>query len=106
MLALRLGDVDRTPHQPVTRTNVTDLAKVLIPLLIENHENLKVELRDTKKTLARVTEERDEARQIIIHLREHNKTLSHILSENIKFKEMTIQRNEGTVQKRMRLSDR
>ena len=31
VLALRLGDVERTPHQPVTRTNVTDLGKVLIP---------------------------------------------------------------------------
>ena len=32
VMALRLGNVERTPpHQPVTRTDVTDLGKVLIP---------------------------------------------------------------------------
>ena len=32
VLALRLGDVDRTPaHRPATRTDITDLGKVLIP---------------------------------------------------------------------------
>lgn len=31
VLALRLGDVDTTPHGPVTRTNITNLGKVVIP---------------------------------------------------------------------------
>jgi hypothetical protein len=70
---------------------------------INDHENLKVELQNTKKTLTQVTGERDEAREIIIQLRENNKILRHMLSENIAFKEMAIQRNEGTVQKKMRL---
>lgn len=70
---------------------------------INGHENLKVELQNTKKTLTQVTGERDEAREIIIQLRENNKILRHMLSENITFKEMAIQRNEGTVQKKMRL---
>ncbi len=70
---------------------------------INDHENLKVELQNTKKTLTQVTGERDEAREIIIQLRENNKILRHMLSENITFKEMAIQRNEGTVQKKMRL---
>jgi len=84
-----------------------EMEKSRLRFLIENHENLKVELRNTEKKLARVTEERDEARNTIIHLREHIKTLSHILSsQNVRLKDMTIQRNEGTTQKRMRLSDR
>ena len=84
-----------------------EMEKSRLRFLIENHENLKVELRNTEKKLARVTEERDEARNTIIHLREYIKTLSHMLSsQNVRLKDMTIQRNEGTTQKRMRLSDR
>ena len=60
----------------------TEKEKVQLRLLMETHENLKAELQNTKKTLSQVTEERDEARRIII------------------------QRNEGTVQKRIRLSER
>jgi len=86
----------------------TEKEKVQLRLLVETHENLKAELQNTKKTLSQVTEERDEARKIIIQLREHNKTHSLKLSENIEFKEITTQRNEGTVQvqKRIRLSER
>ena len=83
----------------------TEKEKERLRFLINDHENLKAELQNTKKTLTQVTEERDEAREIIIQLRENNKILRHMLSENIAFKEMTIQRNEGTVQKRMRLSE-
>ena len=86
----------------------TEKEKVQLRLLVETHENLKAELQNTKKTLSQVTEERDEARRIIIQLREHNNTHSLKLSENIEFKEITTQRNEGTVQvqKRIRLSER
>ena len=86
----------------------TEKEKVQLGLLMDTHENLTAELQNTKQTLAKVTEERDEAREIIIQLREHYKTLSRKLSENIEFKEITTQRNEGTVQvqKRIRLSER
>ena len=84
----------------------TEKEKVQLRLLMKTHENLKAKLQNTKKTLSQVTEERDEARSIIIQLRKHNKTHSLKLSENIEFKEITTQRNEGTVQKRIRLSER
>ena len=84
----------------------TEKEKVQLRLLMKTHENLKAKLQNTKKTLSQVTEERDEARRIIIQLREHNKTHSLKLSENFEFKEITTQRNEGTVQKRIRLSER
>ena len=86
----------------------TEKEKVQLRLLMETHENLKAELQNTKKTLSQITKERDEARRIIIQLREHNKTHRLKSSENIEFKEITTQRNEGTVQvqKRIRLSER
>ena len=75
-------------------------------LLIDAHNKLKVELENTKKALARVILERDEARETITSLRQYNKEfLRHVLSENDKFRKNTLQRNEGTVQKRTRLSD-
>ena len=83
----------------------TEKEQLRLRLLIDTHANLKAELQNTKTTLSQVIKERDEAREIIIQLRKHNKTLSRKISENIKFKEMTIQRNEGRAKKRMRLSE-
>ena len=74
--------------------------------LIDNQNKLKVELENTKRTLAQVTLDRDEARETIRHLRECNNELRRlVLSETIKFRKETVQRNEGTTQKRTRLSD-
>ena len=56
----------------------------------DTQNKLKVELENTKRTLARVILERDEARETIRYLRE---LVRHVLSD------------EGTVQKRTRLSD-
>ena len=135
VIALRLGDVCTIPHRPVTRTNKTDMRQVVIPpstrsqldqltervlkanqemetekqrsrFLIDTQNKLKVELESTKRTLAQVILDRDEARETIRYLRErNNELLRHVLSENAKFRKKTVQRNEGTVQKRTRLSE-
>ena len=74
--------------------------------LIDTQNKLQVELENTKRTLTRVILERDEAKETIRYLREYNKELlHHVLSENDKFRKKTVQRNEGTVQKRTRLSE-
>ena len=63
--------------------------------LIDTQNKLKVELENTKRTLAQVILDRDEARKTITHLRECNNELRrHLLSQN-----------EETVQKRTRLSE-
>ena len=135
VIALRLGDVCTIPHRPVTRTNMTDLGQVVIPpstrsqldqltervlkanqemetekersrFLIDTQNKLKVQLENTKRTLAQVILDRDEARETIRYLRErNNELLRHVLSENAKFRKKTVQLNEGTVQKRTRLSE-
>ena len=74
--------------------------------LIDNQNELKLELENTKRRLAQVILDRDEARETIRHLRECNNDLRRlVLSETIKFRKETVQRNEGTTQKRTRLSD-
>ena len=74
--------------------------------LIDTQNKLKVELENTKRTLAQVILDRDEARKTIRYLRECNKELRrHVLSQNVKFRRKTVQRNEETVQKRTRLSE-
>ena len=74
--------------------------------LIDNQNELKLELENTKRRLAQVILDRDEARETIRHLRECNNELRRlVLSETIKFRKETVQRNEGTTQKRTRLSD-
>ena len=74
--------------------------------LTDTQNKLKIELENTKRALARVILERDEARETIRYLRECNKELvRHVLSENEKFRKKTVQRNEGTVQKRTRLTN-
>ena len=74
--------------------------------LIDTQNKLKVELENTKRTLAQVILDRDEARETIRYLRECNNELRrHALSENAKFRKKTVQRNEETVQKRTRLSE-
>ena len=74
--------------------------------LIDNQNELKLELDNTKRILAQVILDRDEARETIRHLRECNNELRRlVLSETIKFRKETVQRNEGTTQKRTRLSD-
>ena len=74
--------------------------------LIDNQNELKLELENTKRILAQVILDRDEARETIRHLRECNNELRRlVLSETIKFRKETVQRNEGTTQKRTRLSD-
>ena len=74
--------------------------------LIDTQNKLKVELENTKRILAQVILDRDEARETIRHLRECNNELRRlVLSETIKFRRETVQRNEGTTQKRTRLSD-
>ena len=71
--------------------------------LIDNQNELKLELENTKRILAQVILDRDEARETIRHLRECNNELRRLVS--IKFRKETVQRNEGTTQKRTRLSD-
>ena len=74
--------------------------------LIDNQNELKLELDNTKRILAQVILDRDEARETIRHLRECNNELRRlVLSETIKFRKETVQRNEGTTQNRTRLSD-
>ena len=73
-------------------------------LLFDTQNKLKAELQKTKETLAQVILERDQGREIILKLRERNDHLLDILSENIKCKNMTMQRNEEPVQKRTRLT--
>jgi len=74
--------------------------------LIGTQNKLKVELENTKRTLAQVILDRDEARKTITHLRECNNELRrHLLSQNVKFRRKTVQQNEETVQKRTRLSE-
>ena len=74
--------------------------------LIDNQNELKLELENTKRRLAQVILDRDEARETIRHLRECNNELRRlVLSETIKFRKKTVQRNEGTAQKRTRLSE-
>ena len=74
--------------------------------LIDTQNKLKVELENTKRILAQVILDRDEARETIRHLRECNNELRRlVLSETIKFRRETVERNEGTTQKRTRLSD-
>ena len=74
--------------------------------LIDNQNELKLELENTKRILAQVILDRDEARETIRHLRECNNALRRlVLSETIKFRKKTAQRNEGTAQKRTRLSE-
>ena len=74
--------------------------------LIDNQNELKLELENTKRILAQVILDRDEARETIRHLRECNNELRRlVLSETIKFRKKTAQRNEGTAQKRTRLSE-
>lgn len=75
--------------------------KEQIRLLTHTLDTLKVELEHTKKTLVQVTEERDNAMTIITQLELH-----HMLSDITEFKKMTMQRNAGTTQKRVRLSER
>ena len=74
--------------------------------LIDTQNKLKVELENTKRTLAQVILDRDEARETIRYLREcNNERRRHVLSQNVKFRRKTVQRNEETVQKRTRLSE-
>ena len=74
--------------------------------LIDTQNKLKVELENTNRTLAQVILDRDEARKTIRYLRECNNELRrHVLSQNVKFRRKTVQRNEETVQKRTRLSE-
>ena len=74
--------------------------------LIDNQNELKLELDNTKRILAQVILDRDEARETIRHLRECNNELRRlVLSETIKFRKETVQRNEGATQNRTRLSD-
>ena len=74
--------------------------------LIDNQNELKLELENTKRILAQVILDRDEARETIRHLRECNNELRRlVLSETIKFRKETVQRNEGTTQNRTRLLD-
>ena len=74
--------------------------------LIDTQNKLKAELETTKRILAQVILDRDEARETIRHLRECNNELRRlVLSETIKFRKETVQRNEGTTQNRTRLSD-
>ena len=74
--------------------------------LIDTQNKLKVQLENTKRTLAQVILDRDEARKTIRHLRECNNELRrHLSSQNVKFRRKTVQRNEETVQKRTRLSE-
>ena len=74
--------------------------------LIDTQNKLQVELENTKRTLAQVILDRDEARETIRYLREcNNERRRHVLSQNVKFRRKTVQRNEETVQKRTRLSE-
>ena len=74
--------------------------------LIDTQNKLKAELETTKRILAQVTLDRDESRETIRYLRECNSELRRLVSsETIKFRKKTAQRNEGTAQKRTRLSE-
>ena len=74
--------------------------------LIDTQNKLKAELETTKRILAQVTLDRDESRETIRYLRECNSELRRLVSsKTIKFRKKTAQRNEGTAQKRTRLSE-
>ena len=74
--------------------------------LIDTQNKLKAELETTKRILAQVTLDRDESRETIRYLRECNSELRRLVSsETTKFRKKTVQRNEGTAQKRTRLSE-
>ena len=74
--------------------------------LIDTQNKLKAELETTKRILAQVTLDRDESRETIRYLRECNSELRRLVSsETIKFRKKTVQRIEGTAQKRTRLSE-
>jgi len=98
--------VDQLTERVLKAKQELETEKERSRFLIDTQNKLKVELENTKRTLAQVILDRDEARETIRYLREcNNERRRHVLSQNVKFRRKTVQRNEETVQKRTRLSE-
>ena len=98
--------MDQLTEQVLKAKQELETEKERSRFLIDTQNKLKVELENTKRTLAQVILDRDEARETIRYLREcNNERRRHVLSQNVKFRRKTVQRNEETVQKRTRLSE-